>query len=298
MEKAIVTNIQKFSVHDGPGIRSIVFFKGCPLKCEWCSNPENIDPKPQLMVHKMKCIHCGLCTRKCEHGAIRPMSVKKDHCVDCGECTEVCPTKARELKGKYYSVDEVRAAIDKDIDFYRNSGGGLTFSGGEPMLKVDFIIELAREYLEKGLTSVVETCGCVPWANYEKAIPYIDMFYYDVKFIDSEKHKEHCGAGNEQILSNLLKLCERGCQVMIRIPIIPGVNDAEEDLKATAEFLTGIKDKILGVHVLPYHNFGIAKYEALDMAYPLPDVAIPKDEYMQKIKALFELYGLEVKIGG
>jgi pyruvate formate lyase activating enzyme len=225
------------------------------------------------------------------------MSVNKEHCVDCGQCTEVCPTKARELKGKTYTVDEVRATIDKDIDFYRNSGGGITFSGGEPMLKADFIIELAKEYLEKGLTSVVETCGCVPWENFEKAIPYIDMFYYDVKFLNSEKHREHCGAGNEQILSNLLNLCERGCKVMIRIPIIPGINDTEDHfagIAATAESLQNVQ----GVEVEPYHPLGAGKAALLGKEYALDGLSFPENETVESwIQKIAAQTGVSVKKG-
>lgn len=299
--KAVVTNIQKFSVHDGPGIRSIIFFKGCPLKCQWCANPENIDPKPQLMVHKSKCIRCGRCIDSCPRGAIvagdETIHLLRDRCQNCGKCVRVCTSQARVLKGELLSAADAKRVVDKDVPFYKNSGGGITFSGGEPMLHPDFIVDLAKEYRELGLNSAVETCGCVPWENFEKVKSWIDLFLFDLKFMDSSKHKEFCGSGNELILSNLRKICQSN-RVIVRMPIIPGINDTEEDIERAAVFLKKIKEKIEAIHCLPYHNFGISKYEALDIDYKLSGVEIPKAEYMEYIKKMFELHGLSVQIGG
>ena len=190
--KAVITNIQKFSVHDGPGIRSILFLKGCPLHCQWCANPENIAPLPQLMIYPSKCIGCGLCIQSCPQGAIYEESgalhVREDLCTNCGACAAACASQARMLKGEWMTVQEARQEIDKDIPFYKNSGGGVTFSGGEPMLHPDYIGEIAREYKEMGLSAVVETCGYAPWTAFEQVLPWIDLFLYDLKFVSSEKH--------------------------------------------------------------------------------------------------------------
>ena len=300
-QTAIVTNIQKFSVHDGPGIRSIVFFKGCPLKCQWCANPENIYPEPELMTHLVKCIHCGLCVDSCRQEAIvvhdGEVDLLKDRCINCGACTKVCATHARVFKGEVMTVEQVRKEIDKDIPFYETSGGGVTFSGGEPLLHANFIIEIAKEYHARKLNVAVETCGCVPWSTFEAVKPWVDYFLFDLKFVDSAKHEKYCGSGNEMILSNLRKLCETN-HVVVRIPIIPGINDTEEDLQLLFAFLQEIQDKVKGIHCLPYHNMGISKYEALHQEYLLSEVELPNGDYMENIQKMFEQRGLPVQIGG
>ncbi len=302
MEKqGIVSNIQKFSVHDGPGIRSVIFLKGCPLRCQWCANPENIAMQPQLMVHQTRCIGCGLCVKACKQGAVYLrdgiLGLHRELCRNCGDCAKVCPSQARVYKGDLMTPEDARCVIDRDLPFYRNSGGGVTFSGGEPLLYPVFITEIAREYKVQGLHTAVETCGCVPWECFELISPWIDLFLYDVKFIDSAKHKQHCAMGNELILDNLRKLCQRS-HVVIRIPIIPGINDTKQDLEAMAEFLSGLGDGIESVHCLPYHNMGISKYEALGIPYPLPAVELPSAAHMEAIRQLFAANGLKVQTGG
>ena len=300
-QQAVVTNIQKFSVHDGPGIRSILFLKGCPLRCQWCANPENIAPGPQLMVYQGKCIRCGLCISRCSQNAIivRDESVTMDwgRCRGCGACAAVCPTQARVMKGETMTTADARRAIDRDIPFYKNSGGGVTFSGGEPLLYPDFILEIAREYRAQGLNAVVETCGCVPWETFTWVQPWIDLFLYDLKFVDCEKHRKYCGMGNELILANLRRLCESS-RVVVRIPIIPGINDTQEDIDRTGRLLAELGERIEAIHCLPYHNLGFSKYEALGMEYSLSDVMLPKGGYMETIQKMFEQHGLQVQIGG
>ncbi len=300
-QQAVVTNIQKFSVHDGPGIRSILFLKGCPLCCQWCANPENIAPGPQLMVYQGKCIRCGLCISRCSQNAIivRDETVTMDwgRCRGCGACASVCPTQARVMKGETMTTADARRAIDRDIPFYKNSGGGVTFSGGEPLLYPDFIMEIAREYRAQGLNAVVETCGCVPWETFARVQPWIDLFLYDLKFVDCEKHRKYCGMGNELILANLRRLCESS-RVVVRIPIIPGINDTQEDIDRTGRLLAELGERIEAIHCLPYHNLGFSKYEALGMEYSLSDVMLPKGGYMETIRKMFEQHGLQVQIGG
>lgn len=295
--KAAVTNIQKFSVHDGPGIRSVVFLKGCPLECRWCANPENIDPKPELMVYPVKCIGCGRCTEVCPQHLAEICSKNAGSCTDCGRCAAVCSSTARVMKGEWMTTDEVIRKLDKDMIFYKNSGGGITFSGGEAMLYPEFIAEIAAAYKSRGINTAVETCGLVPWISFEKVIPYNDLFLFDVKFISREKHMMYCGQSNDTILDNLRKLC-RLSRVVIRVPMIPSINDSEEELRKLGEFLSELKDSIEGVHCLPYHDFGASKYDALGIEYELPDIRIPESSYMEDIKKFLESYDLKVQIGG
>lgn len=297
----LISNIQKFSVRDGPGIRSVVFFKGCPLRCQWCANPENINPGKELMFHQVKCIGCGRCVKACTNRAIEAsdsgLIYKKEKCVLCGDCVKECFTKAREMKGEELSAAEVISDIDSDIPFYRTSGGGVTFSGGEPLLYPDFVKAVADDYKNKGFNTAVETCGCVPWENIKTVLGSIDLFLYDIKMIDEEQHIKWCGRSNAGILANLMKLTESDRNVIARIPVIPGINDGD-NIEKTGEFLGQIVNKLSEVHILPYHNFGISKYVDLGIAYNLTQINVPEAEHMNSIKQRLEKYGLTVKVGG
>ena len=305
---AMVTNIQKFSVHDGPGIRSLIFTKGCPLRCLWCANPENIHFGPELMLFPDKCIGCKRCADVCPQNAItiarntdgkECIQFDRKLCIRCGACAKVCFSQSRVLKGEVLSCEQVEEKVDKDLPFYKNSGGGITFSGGEPLLHPQFIARIAKYYREKELSTAVETCGFVPWENFEIALPWIDWFLFDIKFIDSRKHEKYCGRGNQPILENLQKLSRDGrCHIIVRIPIIPGINDEKSDLALVGAFLGKRKDRLAGVHILPYHNYGSSKYDALGIPYQLSDLESPTDEYMQQIRGTLEQYGLKVQIGG
>lgn len=253
------------------------------------------------MVYGHKCIGCGLCITSCSNGAIENKDnvINTDHskCTSCGECTKVCASKARVIQGEDMTADYVIEQIDDDIPFYRNSGGGVTFSGGEPLLNHEFIIEVAGDYKDKGLSTAVETCGYVPWENIEKVKEFIDLFLYDIKFIDSEKHKKYCGKSNDLILDNLKKICVTN-DVIIRMPLIPGINDMLEDIELACRFLNEIKDEIKEIHCLPYHNLGISKYEALGKEYELEHVKVPDQEHLEEIRKHFSDFGLDVQIGG
>ena len=254
MNTATIFDIERASYVDGPGIRTTVFFKGCNLRCAWCHNPESQSRAPQMMFYQNKCTGCGKCKEKCPYGL--------DECRLCGKCTFYCPHDAREICGKEYTLDEVLGEILKDRAFYESSGGGVTFSGGECMLQIDFLEEILKKCKENGIHTAVDTAGHVPYEHFERIIPYTDLFLYDVKCYDSEKHKEYTGVGNELILENLAKLLRFAKSVWVRIPIIPDVNDTEEEISAISRFLkeNGKPEK---VELLPYHAMGEHKYGAL-----------------------------------
>ena len=274
--KATIFDIARGSYVDGPGIRTTVFFKGCNLRCAWCHNPESQIADRQMMFYKSKCTGCGMCREKCPH------SLKK--CVLCGKCAVYCPSNAREICGKEYSVDEVLREVIKDKVFYDNSGGGVTFSGGECMLYPDFLVEILKKCKENGISTAVDTAGHVPFDRFERVMPYTDLFLYDVKCIDSARHKEHVGVGNELILDNLARLLDRGASVIVRIPVIVGVNDSVEDMIAVRQLLDSHGG--VSVELLPYHSMGEHKYAAIGRA---PQAFTPPtDEKMTELRAIFE----------
>jgi len=276
MKTATIFDIERNSYVDGPGIRTTVFFKGCNLRCAWCHNPESQSGNPQMMFYKNKCTGCGKCKEKC------PNHFEK--CELCGKCTLYCPHDAREICGKEYTVDEVLKTILKDNAFYDNSGGGVTFSGGECMLQIDFLHEILSECKKNGIHTAVDTAGHVPFERFERIMPCTDLFLYDVKCYDSEKHKRYTGAGNELILSNLKKLLELGKAVWIRIPIIPTVNDTEEEILKIKAFLDsfGTPEKI---ELLPYHAMGEHKYAAIGKQVQM--FSVPSEEKMRELKKIF-----------
>lgn len=243
--QGLIFNIQRFSIHDGPGIRSTVFFKGCNLKCAWCHNPESQKKQKEILFYENKCTGCGRC---------------KDLTVN--SIGFFCINDAKEICGKTYTADEVYAEIIKDNSFYDNSGGGVTFSGGECMLQIDFLLEILKKCKENGIHTAVDTAGNVPWEYFEKIIPYTDLFLYDVKSMNDDIHKEYTGASNRLIIENLKKLLNSDVDVWVRVPVIPNVNDTEEEKKKLDEFFerTGHPEKI---EHLPYHAMGEYKYKAL-----------------------------------
>lgn len=269
----LITDIQRFCMHDGPGIRTTVFFKGCPLHCEWCHNPETQSSKKELLFYRSKCIGCGSCD-----------NCKKEECCVCGECAKNCPTGAREVVGKEYTVQEVYNQIQKDIAFY-SENGGVTFSGGECMMQINSLTKILKMCKENGIHTAVDTAGFVPFENFEKILPYTDLFLYDIKIFDSVKHKEYTGVDNELIFSNLKSLFEVGARIWIRIPIIPSVNDSVDEMKKIKDFIDtcGVPEKI---DLLPYHPMGESKCQALGKSQRLFEIPSP-----EKIKMLREIFG-------
>jgi len=282
--KSLVFNIQKFSINDGPGIRTTVFLKGCMLNCLWCHNPESKSPKPQLMFHEQRCIGCGSCLKVCPNG-VHTMGENGEHLIDrtkctaCGKCAEAC-VGALEIVGKEMTVEEVLKEVIKDKVFYDNSGGGMTVSGGEPLMHPEFTLALFKAAKEKGLHTCMETCGCVKWDIIEAMVPYVDLFLWDVKETDSERHKEYTGVSNELILENLHKLNAAGGKIVLRCPIIPGYNDRTEHLQAIGALAEELEN-VQRVDVEPYHPLGKSKSEGLGKTYPLEELTFPAEEVVK-----------------
>lgn len=300
-----ITNIQKFSIHDGDGIRTTVFFKGCPLKCEWCHNPETQRFEKEMQVDREKCTGCGTCASVCPNGAVR---MTEDHrpawdpkaCTFCGKCENFCPAGSREIVGREYTVKELTKELMKDQMFYEESGGGVTFSGGEVMsMDMDFILAMAKELKRQDVTLTIDTCGYVPYERFEKILPYVNTFLYDVKVMDPELHKKYMGTDNKLILENLIRLSQDGARIYIRIPTIKEVNGNEENMKETIAFLKQHDIHPAGVNLLPYHDTGSGKYAKLDMEYKGTDLHAPDKEEMEALAALFVNAGFtNTKIGG
>jgi pyruvate formate lyase activating enzyme len=266
MERAVVANIQGYSVHDGPGIRTVVFLKGCPLRCDWCANPENLLPKPDIGFIETLCRACGKCLAACEFGAIRAgdaYRVDRDKCARCFKCLENCDCGALVRYGEEMTSGEVRDKVRRDKTFYDASGGGVTFSGGEPLLAADFVRETCEMLRGDDIESHIETCGFVPWSAFETVLPAVGRFLFDIKFIDAEAHARHTGAPNALILENARKLAERKAPVAFRRPLVPGVNDKDAETEATAAFLKEIG--VPALELMPHHRLGQSKYEALRM---------------------------------
>ena len=272
--KAVIFDIERNSFVDGPGIRTTVFLKGCNLRCAWCHNPESQSFKPQMMYYQDKCTGCGKCRQVC----------KNETCTLCGRCTFFCPVDARKVSGKEYTVDEVFAEVIKDKPFYDNSDGGVTFSGGECMLQIDFLVEMLKKCKENGIHTAVDTAGHIPFASFEKVLPYTDLFLYDVKIFDPDKHKEYVGVSNEQILGNLKKLLAIGARLWIRIPIMKDINDSVEELQKIRAFFeeNGMPEK---VELLPYHAMGENKYSAIGKE--VKKFQVPDEERLKQLKEIF-----------
>ena len=275
MISATIFDIERNSFVDGPGIRTTVFFKGCNLKCAWCHNPESQDFKPQMMFYKDKCKGCGKCREICP---------TPDGCTICGKCTFYCPVDARKVCGREYTVDEVFAEVIKDKAYYDNSGGGVTFSGGECMLQIDFLLEILKKCKENGIHTAVDTAGHIPFERFEKILPYTDLFLYDIKMFDSQKHKKYTGVGNELILENLKKLFKSNVKIWIRVPVISDINDSIEEMKKIKDFLdeNGKPEKI---GLLPYHAMGENKYSAI--GENVCTFNTPTNETMGLLKSIF-----------
>ena len=299
-----ITNIQKFSIHDGDGIRTTVFFKGCPLKCEWCHNPETQRYNKEVQFDREKCAGCETCVKICPSHAIvmeedRPV-LNKDVCTLCGKCENFCPEGVREIIGREYSVKELVKELMKDQMFYEESGGGVTLSGGEVMaMDIDYILAIAKELKRQDVTLTIDTCGYVPYEKFQAILPYVHTFLYDVKVMDPKLHKKYIGVDNQLILDNLIRLAADGARIYIRIPTIKEVNGNEKNMKETIAFLKEHDIHPAQINLLPYHDTGSGKYSKLDMEYKGTDLHAPEKEEMESFVRLFVESGFQnTKIGG
>ncbi len=283
-----VFNIQPYSLHDGPGIRTIIFLKGCPLACRWCANPESQSPAPQIYLDSSKCIcdaGCDRCKRHCLEGAIPGNHLDFSKCTNCGQCLSQCPSQALGIYGREKSVEEIIERVEKESAFYRHGKGGLTLSGGEPLLQAEFALAILKEAKKRRIHTAIETCGYVEKEVMSEAAKYLDYILYDIKSMDSEKHRRYTGKGNEKILDNLKMLFEEFPKIpkLIRTPVIPTFNDTAEDIQSILDFLKPYRN--YEYELLPYHHFGEKKYELLGR--PLPD--FPKEVDPAKMKELQKL---------
>ena len=299
--KGYVSNIQKFSVNDGYGIRTMVFLLGCTLRCKWCQNPETLENKPTLMHVADLCKGCNRCRRVCSKGGPQiivnnQVVLNRSACIKCFQCAENCPYDALKLSGKEMTAEEVLKEVMKDKVFYQQSGGGVTISGGEPLLQIDFTAEILRLVKKEKIGTCIETAGNVPWSSFEKILPDTDLFLYDVKLLDSEKHKEWTGADNRLILENLEKLSQTGKEVIVRIPLIPDVNDGRE-FQDIVDFAAKLKT-IREIHILPFHHLGSSKYDQMDMEYSMRDYREDNDDMVEKCEQYAVDKGFRVSVGG
>jgi len=297
----VVTNIMRYSVEDGPGLRTTVFFKGCPLSCRWCHNPESQSPEPEIIYREYRCIGCGECFRACLHGAIKfskgGITRLPERCKTCGACVDVCCSEALEASGRGMTAAEVMDEILRDRAFYEESGGGVTFSGGEPFSQAEFLEALLSASKAEEIHTAVDTCGAVPGEVIEKLSPLIDLFLYDLKLMDEGLHQREAGVSNRLILENLRKLAESGNEIMIRIPVIPGINDSDENIIRTGEFINSLPG-VRRVQLLPYHEAGVEKYRLLNREFRMPPTRPPERDHMEEIAETLSRYGLEVTIRG
>ena len=300
MSGPLVLSLQKFSVHDGPGIRTTIFFKGCPLRCTWCHNPESWNFCSDLMTDDEKCTGCGMCALHCARQAITVRSsvqfTERGQCNACGECAAFCLKGAREIAGHTASENDLLAEILKDRVFYEQSGGGVTFSGGEALCHIDMLESLAAKCKQHGLHITVDTCGHVPQSAFSRILPYTDLFLYDLKHMDPETHRSFTGKDNRLVLDNLKYLSASGASIYLRLPLIEGINADSGNIDAVLRFCKPLH--ILQVNLLPYHNTGSSKYHKLGLGLQNAKLSAPTQERLETIQRLFSDAGLITRIGG
>lgn len=300
--RGVVFNIQRFSIHDGPGIRTTVFLKGCPLRCGWCSNPESIRLSPEIITRDIKCIRCGKCVEACSQQAITIVEntriIQWEKCNYCMKCAEVCPSGAIEAVGRYMTVAEVIDTVGRDASYYRRTSGGMTLSGGEPLVQWEFAQKLLKEAKRRGFHTTLDTAGYADWEVLDEVLNYTDLVLYDVKHLDSARHQEATGVPNERILDNLRKtVAKPGPKVWVRHPVIPQFSDSEEELEELCKLILTLGPSVEKISLLPYHKFAELKYAATGREYPYQGVPLPSEERIEELKKGAESHGLRVDVG-
>jgi len=299
--KGMILNIMRYSIHDGPGIRTTVFMKGCPLLCKWCHNPEALSGQVEMIYRKERCIRCGNCAVACPRQAVSEVDgnviTEWGKCTRCGSCIEACYAEARELIGREMTIEDLMEKIFRDIAFYDESGGGVTFSGGEPLAQFEYLEEALRACREKSIHTAVDTTGYASPEILQRVAAFTDIFLYDLKSMDEAVHKEFTGVSNELILSNLKMLSDSGKEIILRYPLIPGVNDSEENIRKTGEFIRSL-GIVKRMQLLPYHATGAEKYARLRMNYEMKDTAPCPEDAVSRIAEEMRRFGLTVTIGG
>jgi pyruvate formate lyase activating enzyme len=297
--EGIVFNIQRYSIDDGPGVRTTVFLKGCPLTCPWCSNPESWNPLPEVAWRYTSCKKCGTCVETCPLGIITldedGVHIDRNSCDRCGKCVESCVQEALRMSGTKMTVEEVYNVVKRDMDYYKLSGGGLTCSGGEILMQADFVAELFKRCRKNDIHTCADTSGLGSKQAMEKILAYTDLVYYDLKHMDAAEHKRICGQSNDLILRNLALVVERGIPMVIRVPLIPGYNDSDENITAMAKTVAELA-KETTINILPYHRYGENKYRMIDMKYQLKDVRYPTEKELDRAKRIIESFGLKCEI--
>lgn len=302
MTSGLIFDIKRYAINDGPGIRATIFFKGCPLRCAWCHNPESISSSIQKMYNAQNCIGCKACIDVCPEDActLTAEGIVTDHerCNSCGQCGDICPTKATEMSGRVATVDELVEIVEKERIFFDQSGGGVTVSGGEPLLQPVFLMALLKELGARGIHRTVDTTGLATSAILLNVAKHTDLFLYDLKLMDSNRHKEWTGVGNQQILRNLQLLAETGASINIRIPLVKGVNDDNLNIEQTAAFVASLPRGKKKVNILPYHSIAAGKYLRLGEKFDTADMIEPGEKEKNRVLSKFADFGLEVEVGG
>ena len=299
---ATVFDIQRCSLHDGPGIRTTVFLKGCPLRCLWCHNPESMDSRPQLAFTASRCIGCRECLRACPNGVHAIVEgkrvINRGLCQRCGRCVEVCHSEALELMGREMALEEVLAEVARDQAFYASSGGGVTLSGGEPLLQPEFATAFLQACRRQGLHTVLDTSGYAPWESLLAVAREADLVLFDLKHTDDARHRELTSVSNRVILDNLARLASEQIDLRVRAPVIPGCNDEEDNYRTMAAYLGRLDVRTLRVDLLPYHQLGSVKHSRLGTEYGLHNVKPPTSERLESLASILRTGGFQVQVGG